>query len=240
MASWSDFAADAPRLATAIRSIIQQYGPGLGYLATVRADGGPRVHPVSPVITDDGLYCFVIDSPKRRDLERDGRYALHSFPPEDSDDEAYLAGHATPVTDQARIDRLATHLRAASQVDWRLFEFDVDVAMLARHGRTGATPLADPGARASVQVWLDPAGAGRRGRARGRGGSHDGARHGGPGGIGGPGGPGGAGGGSARGRHHIEGGSATVDGWSRHDAGPALGAGVVERLVATESGFSQR
>jgi hypothetical protein len=159
MASWSDFASDEPRLADAIRVLMQQYGPGLGYLATVRADGGPRVHPVSPVITDEGLFCFVVDSPKRRDLERDGRYALHSFPPEDSDDEAYLAGRARPVTDRARVDRLAASVRAAPQVDWRLFEFTVDVAMLARHGRTGSTPLATSRAdRPAVQVWLAPAG----------------------------------------------------------------------------------
>ncbi|HYN97203.1 MAG TPA: pyridoxamine 5'-phosphate oxidase family protein [Pilimelia sp.] len=159
MATWSDFAADAPRLAEAIRALLEQYGPGLGYLATVRADGGPRVHPVSPVISDEGLFCFVIDSPKRRDLERDGRYALHSFPPEHSDDEAYVAGRARPVTDPARIHRLASNLRAAPQVDWRLFEFHIDVAMLARHGHAAATPLsADSAGRASVQVWLDPAG----------------------------------------------------------------------------------
>jgi hypothetical protein len=153
MASWSEFAADEPRLARSIRHLIQQYGPGLGYLATVRADGGPRVHPVSPVITDEGLFCFVVDSPKRRDLERDGRYALHSFPPEDSDDEAYLAGHAHPVTDPARVARLATSLRAAPGVDWRLFEFSVDVAMLTRRGG-GGEPM-------GVQIWFDPAGAER-------------------------------------------------------------------------------
>ncbi|MGI5212499.1 pyridoxamine 5'-phosphate oxidase family protein [Plantactinospora sp. CA-290183] len=174
MASWSEFATDEPRLAAAIRLLLQQYGPGLGYLATVRADGGPRVHPVSPVITDEGLFCFVVDSPKRRDLERDGRYALHSFPPEDSDDEAYVAGRARPVTDQARVDRLAGNLRAAPQVDWRLFEFTVDVAMVARHGSNGATPLANERSeRPAVQVWLDPASASaspapsrRRGRRR--------------------------------------------------------------------------
>ena len=153
MASWSEFAADDPRLAEAIRALMQQYGPGFGYLATVRADGGPRVHPVSPVITDDGLYCFIIDSPKRRDLERDGRYALHSFPPEESDDEAYVAGRARPVTDQAKVARLADTLRAASHVDWRLFEFTVDVAMLSRHGHAE---------RPAVQVWLDPAGVASR------------------------------------------------------------------------------
>lgn len=158
MASWSEFASDEPRLAEAIRALMQQYGPGLGYLATVRADGGPRVHPVSPVITDEGLFCFVVDSPKRRDLERDGRYALHSFPPEESDDEAYVAGRARPVTDRARVDRLAEHLRAAPQVDWRLFEFTVEMAMVARHGHGGAIPLAGRHAdRPAVQVWLDPA-----------------------------------------------------------------------------------
>jgi hypothetical protein len=152
MASWSEFAADEPRLADGIRVLMQQYGPGFGYLATVRADGGPRIHPVSPVITDEGLFCFVIDSPKRRDLERDGRYALHSFPPEESDDEAYVAGHARPVTDQARVARLADSVRAAPQVDWRLFEFTVDVAMLARRDQDGSLGPAGP----AVQVWLDP------------------------------------------------------------------------------------
>ncbi len=152
MASWSEFAADEPRLADEIRLLLQQYGPGFGYLATVRADGGPRVHPVSPVITDDGLYCFVVDSPKRRDLERDGRYALHSFPPEESDDEAYVAGLARPVTDPATLARVAELGRAAPQVDWRLFEFTVDVAMLTRRDQA-----ARPGAgRTQVRVWLDP------------------------------------------------------------------------------------
>lgn len=172
MASWSEFAADAPRLAGAIRTLLQQYGPGLGYLATVRADGGPRVHPVSPVINDEGLFCFVVDSPKRRDLERDGRYALHSFPPEESDDEAYVAGRAKPVTDPATIARLAGTLRAEPRVDWRLFEFTVEAAMLAEHGQAGAIPLAYGGRgddRPGVQVWLDPAAGarvsgGRRGR----------------------------------------------------------------------------
>lgn len=142
MASWSEFAAAEPTLAAGIRALLQQYGPGMGYLATVRPDGGPRLHPVSPVITDEGLYCFVVDSPKRRDLERDGRYALHSYPPEDSDDEAYLTGRATPVHDPLVVAQLADALSASTQVDWRLFELSVETAMLRRHGRTGAVPLA--------------------------------------------------------------------------------------------------
>ena len=112
---------------------VQQYGPGLGYLATVRADGGPRVHPVSPVITDDGLFCFIIASPKRRDLERDGRYALHAFPPEDTDDEAYLAGRP-PGHRSGTVAALARQFRAVPEVDWRLFEFTIEVAMIGRAG----------------------------------------------------------------------------------------------------------
>ena len=157
MASWSEFAAAEPALAAAIRALLQQYGPGMGYLATVRPDGGPRVHPVSPVITGTGLYCFLVDSPKRRDLERDGRYALHSYPPEESDDEAYIAGHAVPVTDRAVIAHLAGALRASPQVDWRLFELMVESAMLRRHGPTGALPLAiAPRTLPITRTWRDP------------------------------------------------------------------------------------
>ena len=157
MASWPEFVAAAPWLARAIRGLVHQYGPGLGYLATVRPDGGPRVHPVSPVVTDQGLFCFVINSPKRRDLERDGRYALHAFPPEDSDDEAYLAGRAHPVTDRRRVARIAELSRAAPGVDWRLFEFTVDVAMLTRY--PGSAPTASRGScpRPSYHIWRDPA-----------------------------------------------------------------------------------
>jgi hypothetical protein len=148
MASWAQFATAAPRLAAQVRALFEQYGQGLGYLATVRADGGPRLHPVAPVISDDGLFCFVIPSPKRGDLDRDGRYALHSFPPEHTNDEAYLSGRAEPVTDPLRVRELAGRFRAAPQGSWRLYELGIDVAMV---GRTGP----------AYQVWRDgPAGGG--------------------------------------------------------------------------------
>jgi hypothetical protein len=154
MARWLEFAAVEPRLAEIIRGLLYQYGPGLAYLATVRADGGPRVHPVSPVISGAGLYCFVIDSPKRRDLDRDGRYALHAFPPESSDDEAYLAGRAIQVTNAVVIARLAAEMRAEPRVDWRLYEFTVEVAMAVQRGEAPtAAGRDDPAAR---WIWRDP------------------------------------------------------------------------------------
>lgn len=152
MASWSEFTAAAPRLAEEIRALLHQYGSGLGYLATVRADGGPRVHPVSPLVTDDGLFCFLIDSPKRRDLERDGRYALHAFPAEESDVEAYLSGRALPVYDRSRVARIAVEARASDVLAWRLFELDIEVAMLHRPVGQAADGRPIPGA---TQVWRD-------------------------------------------------------------------------------------
>jgi hypothetical protein len=154
MASWSEFAAAEPHLAAGIRALFQQYGPGMGYLATIRPDGGPRVHPVSPVITDDGLYCFIVDSPKRCDLETDSRYALHSYPPEESDDEAYVSGVAVPVVDVTVIARMADALNASPAVDWRLYELGVQTAMLRRHGPAGALPLAiSPRALPVTRRW---------------------------------------------------------------------------------------
>ena len=146
MARWSDFALAAPRLADAVHGLLHQYGSGLGYLATVRADGGPRVHPVSPVVHDGGLYCFVIASPKRGDLERDGRYALHTFPAESRDDEGYLAGRAIRVTEGSLISKLAAATRAEARVDWRLYELMIEVAMAVRR----------PGSGPKYDIWRDP------------------------------------------------------------------------------------
>jgi Pyridoxamine 5'-phosphate oxidase len=48
------------------------------YLATVKPDGAPRLHPVRPVIAAGHIFLFMEpNSPKGGDLERDGRYVLH-------------------------------------------------------------------------------------------------------------------------------------------------------------------
>jgi hypothetical protein len=84
VASWAEFEKDRPDLAAAGRALFYQFGVGLGFLATVRRDGGPRVHPMCPVIHGGGMYAFIVPGPKQADLHRDGRYALHSFPCEDN------------------------------------------------------------------------------------------------------------------------------------------------------------
>jgi hypothetical protein len=85
MVSWNEFTKHQPELATVGESLIFQYPVGLAFLATVRADGAPRLHPVCPVLSASRLYVFVMaTSPKLQDLLRDGRYALRALLPPSS------------------------------------------------------------------------------------------------------------------------------------------------------------
>lgn len=96
MITWIDFERREPDLAAAGRAQFYQHGLGLGFLATVRRDGGPRVHPVCPVIGVHGLHLVVLPGPKLADLRRDGRYSLHSetLPPPREDDGFAVTGRA--------------------------------------------------------------------------------------------------------------------------------------------------
>ncbi len=100
MIRWQEFAQRRPDLAEIGQKRIFQFGPGLAFLATVRKDGGPRMHPICPVLAQGGLYFFCRPaSPKSADLRRDGRYALHCFPPppEGQDEEFYCTGTASVI-----------------------------------------------------------------------------------------------------------------------------------------------
>ena len=89
---WGELTAKRPDLASAGRDLLYQFGVGLAFMSTVRHDGGPRLHPICPLLTDTGIYALIIPSPKLADLLRDGRYALHSYPTENNEDAFYLTG----------------------------------------------------------------------------------------------------------------------------------------------------
>jgi hypothetical protein len=151
MATWSTFEMAAPELAAAGHRLLYQYGPGLGFLATVRADGGPRLHPICPVVVDGELWAFILrQSPKCRDLVRDGRYALHSFPPAEKDDEFAVTGRVRRVDDAAPRSRVmeATSARVGED-DEVLFALDVETALLAIYEARGVFPPA-------YARWSDP------------------------------------------------------------------------------------
>ena len=141
---WSEVAAESPDLAEAGRRLLHQYGIGLGMLATVRKDGGPRLHPVCPVVTHDGLWVFVLDrSPKVHDLRRDGRYALHAHPPDDRDDEFSVAGRARVVDDpELEAAVLEVYLaQGTTSEEHTLFELLADRALHVPYGPRPSAPL---------------------------------------------------------------------------------------------------
>lgn len=140
MASWAEFAAAAPGIAAEGRRLILARGDGEALLASVRGDDLPRIHPVNVAIVDGRLYAFIIArSPKRLDLELDGRYAMHTHVDPSAPSEVALRGRARLVAEAA--ERAIVAAGWAFEVDdgYALFEFDVEVALL--------------GARASANDW---------------------------------------------------------------------------------------
>jgi Pyridoxamine 5'-phosphate oxidase len=73
--AWAEFEASDGELAEHARRRLTQ---GVCYLATMRPDGFPRVHPVGAHVRDGRLVVpMKPTSPKGADIRRDGRFALH-------------------------------------------------------------------------------------------------------------------------------------------------------------------
>lgn len=138
MATWTDFEVAAPEIAGKGRDLLYRTGSGEGLFVTVRGDGLPRAHPVNVGVVDGHLYTFVqAKSAKRRDLEEDGRYALHAYVIPEAPHEFQLRGHARLVQDK--------NLRRMIAADWfftvsdayPLYELLISSALL------GERPTAD-------------------------------------------------------------------------------------------------
>jgi hypothetical protein len=138
MTSWGEFAAAAPDIAAEGRRLVYARGDGEALLATVRGDDLPRIHPVNVAIVDDRLYVFVIaGSPKRLDLERDGRYALHTHQDPAAPSELMVRGRARLVDDPGERARVATDWAFGIDDGYTLFELGIETALL------GVRPTAD-------------------------------------------------------------------------------------------------
>ena len=115
MTSWNDFTQAEPELAERARSIISATTNCV--LATIRADGSPRVSGIDPFFRDGELWIGSMpNSRKGADLARDPRLALHGIPWESrkvkdgatdpGDGDVKLTGRAVLLGDGERSSRV--------------------------------------------------------------------------------------------------------------------------------------
>jgi hypothetical protein len=131
--SWHDLEHSNPTLAA---FGLKRLHGNVAYLATVRKDGSPRVHPVTPIIGQGRLFIFMEPtSPKGHDLRRDGRYALHCAVSDTSGEsgEFIVTGRGKLVDDPAT-RALAAELSSYKPQDrYILFELSVESASATRY-----------------------------------------------------------------------------------------------------------
>ena len=130
MATWAEFAAAAPDLAAWGESRLNR--SRVAFLATVTQDGAPRVNPVHPVICEGRLLLFIEPtSPKASDLQKDGRYAIHSLIDNLSGEggEFTLAGRALSVDDPVTREQAMEASCYTPADEYVLFELSVEAAL---------------------------------------------------------------------------------------------------------------
>lgn len=106
MSTWSDVLTAAPELAQKVQARFDAHG--LALLATIRADGYPRVSPIEALFTDETVWLGMMrDSRKAFDLLRDPRLAMHNATEDKNvaEGDAKLVGRAVAVTADEEIDR---------------------------------------------------------------------------------------------------------------------------------------
>jgi len=130
VATWADLEREAPEIAAEGRRLLYARGDGKALLATVRGDDLPRIHPINIEIVEGHLYAFLLRSPKRVDLARDGRYALHGHQDPAAPDEFLVRGRARLVTDEAERGRAAGGWPFTVDDSYVLFELAIESALL--------------------------------------------------------------------------------------------------------------
>lgn len=150
MVAWSSLATEQPELAAASEAAFA--ARRLKVLATLRADGTPRLSEISGAFVRDGeLWLGLIPSAKARDLVTDPRCSiLCPSPGEEWSRNVRISGRAERVPD-AEIVRLGIR-RAGERLTFVLYRVDVSEVVV-----TGPDP--DTG-QIRMEWWNDATGAG--------------------------------------------------------------------------------
>lgn len=129
MVSWAEFKQQAPELAAFGEA---RFGSGVAYLGTLRADGSPRVHPVTPILGEQLFLFMEPTSPKGKDLLRNPRYTLHCSVEDSSGGagEFYVRGRAC-LTDDPSLRAQAVQAASYTPLErYILFLLSVDYAYM--------------------------------------------------------------------------------------------------------------
>lgn len=129
--SWSTFESEQPALAAAVSARFQWTKHHV--LATLRSDGAPRVSGTEVPLVEGHWYLGSMPGAlKARDLQRDGRFAVHSNPGDGSMEggDAKLSGVATEVLDEDEVARIAA-LIGAPPGPFHLFRLGLDLIVFS-------------------------------------------------------------------------------------------------------------
>jgi hypothetical protein len=153
MASWEQFTLDAPALAVAVRARFEATKHHV--LATLRADGSPRVSGTEVQFHGSDLTMGMMPgSVKARDLQHDPRFALHSNPGDSTmaGGDAKVSGLAREVTAEPELAAFADEVHPPPG-PFHLFRVDVAEVVL--------TSLHPDGDRLVIESWRPDQGVSR-------------------------------------------------------------------------------
>ncbi len=127
MLSWAEFALVTPEMASFGEKRFVEHK--VMYLATIRPDGYPRVHPFTPFIGSGRLFAFMEPtSPKAKDIQWNGMYAMHSLVTDwqGTNGEFQISGRAFLLTDDASREAAVRSCPYKPNDRYILFEFKID------------------------------------------------------------------------------------------------------------------
>jgi hypothetical protein len=132
VATWSEIEREAPELAARALGLLDAHTHKT--IATLRKDGSPRISGTEAKVVDGELvWGSMPNAVKARDLQRDGRFALHSGSddPPGWDGDAKVAGRATEVTDAADRARFLAAWGHEAGGDSHVFRADITELVVA-------------------------------------------------------------------------------------------------------------
>ncbi len=136
MATWEAVGVEAPDLVEDAQGFFDAHVHKT--IATLRKDGSPRISGIEAFFVEGGLWFGAMwRSVKAKDLQRDGRFALHSTSedPPDWKGDAKVAGRAEEVTDPATVEGVFRAIGSdPPSGPSHLFRADVEEVVLTRLG----------------------------------------------------------------------------------------------------------